>query len=146
AVKPSPAYDVETKLDAADFMDTMTEYMNQVGLEAYAFSTEGGVGQYEIDFYYTDILEMADKMPLLRLMAHQVAKDHNLMVTFMPKPFDNLWGSGAHFNMGLYSSVETNNNVFRDENKNWTKEAYAFTAGILRHADAITAISNPLVN
>src|SRR5699024_5676724 len=145
-VAPSPAYDVETKLDAANFLDTMTDYMNEIGLEAYAFSTEGGVGQYEIDFYYRDILEMSDKMSLVRLMAHQVAKEHNLMVTFMPKPYDNLWGSGAHFNMGLYSSADPSLNIFRDENKKWTREAYSFTAGVLRHAHAITAIANPLVN
>src|SRR5699024_7133690 len=65
---------------------------------------------------------------------------------FMPKPYANVWGSGAHFNMGLVSAENTEKSIFRDENKNWTKEAYAFTAGILKHAPAITAITNPIVN
>lgn len=143
--KPSPAYDVEAKLDAADFIDRMVAYMNEVGFKVFAFGVEGGEGQYEIDFYYSNILEMADRLTLFRLMARQVAKEMGLYVTFMPKPFENVWGSGAHFNMGLYST-ETNESVFRDRDKNWTKEAYSFAAGIMHHAPALAAICNPLVN
>lgn len=143
--KPSPAYDVEAKLDIADFMDRMVSYMDELGFKVFAFGVEGGEGQYEIDFYYSDILDMADRLTLFRLMAREVAKEMGLRVTFMPKPFENVWGSGAHFNMGLYS-IATKESVFRDKEKRWTKEAYAFAAGIMKHARALAAISNPLVN
>ncbi len=146
-IKPSPAYDVEATLDSARFLDRMVECMHEAGFEVYSFDAEGGEGQYELDFKYAPVLDMADKMTLFRLMARQVAKEMGLLVTFMPKPYANLWGSGAHFNMSL-SSIDTGENAFRSdgEPQGWTKEAYAFTAGVLRHAPALAAISNPLVN
>jgi glutamine synthetase len=126
--------------------------MKEIGLEAFAMGAEGGVNQFEIDFYYRDLLQMADRVTLFRLMIHQVAKQHGLAVTFMPKPFANLWGSGAHFNMGLCTLDEEEESVLRiggssvggeDE---WSKESKYFIGGLLKHARALTAITNPLVN
>lgn len=145
-VKPSPAYDVEAKLDAADFLDTALDYMGEIGLEAFGFGAEGGEGQYEIDFYHKSMLEMCDRLVLFRLMLRQVAKQHGLLVSFMPKPFSNVWGSGAHFNLGLYHGPDESRSAFRDDDRQWTPECRAFVAGILKHAPALTAIANPLVN
>jgi glutamine synthetase len=152
AVEPSPAYDVETTYDVSQFMDEVITMMKEIGLEAFAMGAEGGVNQFEIDFYYRDLLQMADRVTLFRLMIHQVAKQHGLAVTFMPKPFANLWGSGAHFNMGLCTLDEEEESVLRiggssvggeDE---WSKESKYFIGGLLKHARALTAITNPLVN
>jgi glutamine synthetase len=152
AVEPSPAYDVETSYDVSQFLDEIVTTMKEIGLEAFAMGAEGGVNQFEIDFYYRDLLEMADRLTLFRLMMHQVAKQHGLAVTFMPKPFANLWGSGAHFNMGLCTLDEEEESVLRiggssvggeDE---WSKESKYFIGGLLKHARALTAITNPLVN
>ena len=152
AVEPSPAYDVETSYDVSQFLDEVVTTMKEIGLEAFAMGAEGGVNQFEIDFYYRDLLEMADRVTLFRLMMHQVAKQHGLAVTFMPKPFANLWGSGAHFNMGLCTLDEEEESVLRiggssvggeDE---WSKESKYFIGGLLKHARALTAITNPLVN
>jgi glutamine synthetase len=85
-------------------------------------------------------------------MIHQVAKKHGLAVSFMPKPFANLWGSGAHFNMGLYSLSNPESSVLRLGDSDvrgeweWSKESRYFIGGILKHARALTAITNPLVN
>lgn len=152
AIEPSPAYDVETLFDMSDFLDEIVVMMKEIGLDAFAMGAEGGAGQFEIDFYYKDILEMADKVTLFRLMMHQVAKKHGLAVTFMPKPFANLWGSGAHFNMGLYSVDEPGKSVLRLGDSDvqgeweWAPESRHFIGGILKHARALTAITNPLVN
>ncbi|MFA5710942.1 glutamine synthetase family protein [Mycolicibacterium sp.] len=151
-IEPSPAYDVETSYDVADFLDDVVSTMEQIGLKAFALGAEGGVGQFEIDFYYKDLLEMADRVTLFRLMVHQVAKRHGLAVTFMPKPFANLWGSGAHFNLGLYSVDGSGESVLRLGNpaipgeEEWSKESKYFVGGLLKHARALTAITNPLVN
>ena len=152
AIKPSPAYDVETLFDTSDFLDEAVQMMKGIGLDAFAMGAEGGAGQFEIDFYYKDILQMADKVTLFKLMLHQVAKQHGLAVSFMPKPFANLWGSGAHFNMGLYSIAEPGKSILRLGDTDlqgeweWTKESRFFIGGILKHARALTAITNPLVN
>jgi len=88
----------------------------------------------------------ADRVTLLRLMAKQIAKQVGLMVTFMPKPYTEAWGSGAHFNMSL-TDVESGQNLFRDpedrRGRGWSKTAYGFTAGIMRHAPALAAICTP---
>lgn len=152
ALDPSPAYDVETLYDVSNFLDDVVTQMKEIGLDAFAMGAEGGVGQFEIDFYYKDLLEMADRMTLFKLLIHQVAKAHGLAVSFMPKPFADLWGSGAHFNMGLYSRTEPGHSVLRQGDSNvhgeedWTKESRFFAGGIMQHARALTAITNPLVN
>jgi glutamine synthetase len=88
-------------------------------------------------------------MALLRLMAKQIAKQVGLMVTFMPKPYTEAWGSGAHFNMSL-TDVESGQNLFRDPDdhrgRGWSKTAYGFVAGIMRHAPALAAVCTPTVN
>jgi glutamine synthetase len=152
AIEPSPAYDVETLYDMSAFLDDVVTNMKEIGLDAFAMGAEGGVGQFEIDFYYKGLLEMADRVTLFKLLVHQVAKSHGLAVSFMPKPFANLWGSGAHFNMGLYSTAEPDRSILRPGDSDvhgeseWSKESTFFVGGILKHARALTAITNPLVN
>lgn len=152
AIEPSPAYDVETLYDVSEFLDEVVATMKQIGLVAFAIGAEGGINQFEIDFFYKDLLVMADRVTLFRLMIHQVAKKYGLAVSFMPKPFATLWGSGAHFNMGLYSLAEAERSILRIGDSDihgeseWSKESKYFAGGILNHARALTAITNPLVN
>lgn len=146
-IKPSPAYDVETTLDSMAFLDKMSGYMEELGFGLYSFDAEGGEGQYEFDFGHAPVLESADRMTLFRLMARQAAKECGLLATFMPKPFADLWGSGAHFNMSL-EDLTTGENVFRDANDKtqWTKETFHFIGGVLAHAKSLTALANPTTN
>jgi glutamine synthetase len=92
---------------------------------------------------------MADMMTFFRLMVRQVAKNLGLVATFMPKPYTSAWGSGAHFNMSL-CDVDSGANLFRDADdergRGWSKTAYGFVAGIMRHARAIAAVATPTVN
>ena len=76
-----------------------------------------------------------------------MAEARGLLATFMPKPFTNLTGNGAHFHMSLWDEANQTN-LFLDENdKNGLSQlAYYFTGGILKHAKAVTAVTNPLVN
>ena len=147
AIRPTPGYDVESTLDAMPFLDPMVRAMNQTGFGVFSFDHEGGDAQFEFDFNYAPALEMADKITFFRLMAKQIAKEAGLAVTFMPKPYSAAWGSGHHFNMSL-EDVETGRNLFRDLEgpRGWSKTAYSFIAGILRHAGAIAAIATPTVN
>lgn len=148
-LRPTPAYDVESTLDSVSFLDPMVKAMQETGFGVFSFDHEGGDGQVEFDFDFATALEMADRMTLFRLMAKQIAKQAGLIATFMPKPYSNSWGSGAHFNMSL-ADVNTKENIFRDEGdprgKGWSKEAYSFVAGILRHTPALAAICAPTVN
>jgi glutamine synthetase len=146
-IKPSPAYDVETTLDSMPFLDRVSTYMEELGFGLYSFDAEGGEGQYEFDFGHAPVVESADRMTLFRLMVRQAAKECGLLATFMPKPFADLWGSGAHFNMSL-EDAKTGDNIFRDatDSTQWTKETYHFIGGVLAHASALSALANPTTN
>ena len=70
-----------------------------------------------------------------------------MLATFMPKPFANLTGSGAHYHMSLWD-LENKNNLFVDESdaSGLSQEAYWFMGGILKHARGLSAIAAPIVN
>ena len=148
-LRPTQAYDAESAMDALPFLDPMAKYMAETGFGLFSFDTEGGDAQYEFDFDYAEALEMADRLAFFRLMVKQVAKQAGLTATFMPKPYTGAWGSGHHFNMSL-EDLTTGANLFRDvddaRGKGWSKAAYSFVAGIIRHAPAIAAVGNPTVN
>ncbi|NIH88284.1 glutamine synthetase family protein [Amycolatopsis granulosa] len=145
-IRPSPAYDVQSTLDSLPFLDRMCDYLTELGFGVFSFDAEGGDGQYEFDFAHAPVLESADRITLFRLAARQAARECGLYATFMPKPYSDLWGSGAHFNMSLED--RTGVNMFRDETgrQGWSKEAYQFVAGVLHHAPALTALANPTTN
>ncbi len=148
-LRPTQAYDAESVMDALPFLDPMARYMTETGFGLFSFDAEGGDAQYEFDFDYAPVLAMADKISFFRLMVKQVAKEAGLIATFMPKPYTDAWGSGHHFNLSLEDG-ETGANLFRDADdargRGWSKMAYSFVAGILRHARAIAAVATPTVN
>jgi glutamine synthetase len=67
--EPTRGYDLETTVLADGFLEPMVDYINELGWDVYSFDHEGGTGQYEFDFGYTDALQMADRMLIFRLMA-----------------------------------------------------------------------------
>lgn len=148
-IKPTPAYDVEATLDSMPFLTLMVSCMEETGFELFSFDSEGGDGQYEFDFQFREALAMCDQISLFRLMVRQVAKQVGLSATFMPKPYSESWGSGAHFNMSL-ADLKTGENAFRTgsatDSPTWTTTAKQFAAGVLRHARAIAAVATPTVN
>jgi glutamine synthetase len=149
ALRPTPAYDTVSTLDAIGFLDRMADCMNELNFGLFSFDHEGGDGQFEFDFAYDEALRMADKISLFRIMAHEVAQEFGLLATFMPKPYTGSWGSGHHANMSL-ADVSTGENLFRqtgpDGQAGWSELTYAFVAGILKHARAIAAVATPTVN
>jgi glutamine synthetase len=145
--QPTRGYDLEATVLADGFLGPMVGYLNELGWDVYSFDHEGGDGQYEFDFGYTDALTMADRMVLFRLMAKHVARTLGCVASFMPKPDQKSFGSGAHFNMSL-ADAATGVNAFADpgEEHGFSEIAYHFTAGVLEHADALTAVLAPTVN
>ncbi|MDQ1448570.1 MAG: glutamine synthetase [Actinomycetota bacterium] len=148
-LRPTQAYDVEAELDAMAFLEPMSRYLTETGFGLFSFDSEGGDGQYEFDFTYAPALEMADRLSFFRLMVKQTAKQAGLVASFMPKPYTTAWGSGHHFNMSI-ADVASGANLFRDADdergRGWSKLAYSFIAGIVRHAAAIAAVATPTVN
>jgi len=153
---PTRGYDLETTILADPFLEPMVEYINELGWDVYSFDHEGGDGQYEFDFGYTDALRMADRMLIFRLMAKHVARTLGCFASFMPKPFTESFGSGAHLNVSL-ADIGTGRNLFDSglagepesaaaREKVYSPVAYQFTAGVLAHGAALMAVLSPTVN
>ncbi len=120
-------------------------------LEAMGFEVEAGhhevaPGQHEIDFKYADAVACADNVTTFRFVVKKVALDHNLHATFMPKPIFGVNGSGMHCHQSLLD--KKGNNAFYEPKGEWqlSKTALGYIGGILDHAVAFSAVTNPLVN
>lgn len=119
--------------------------LEEMGFEIEASHHEVAEGQHEIDFKYADALTAADNISTFRMAVKTIAQSRGLHATFMPKPVFGINGSGMHINMSLFKDGK---NIFFDPNgeKQLSKEAHSFIAGILTHVRGMTAITNPLVN
>ena len=146
-----PCYDARGFLHQFSWLDKMASSINALGWDLYSFDHEDANGQYEFDFMYADALTTCDRFTFLRLMAKEYARQENLLATFMPKPFANKTGNGAHFNMSLYD-IERGDNLFQcnpaddPHGLGLTKLGYQFIAGIIKHGRALCAVFAPTVN
>ncbi len=142
-------YTVPALLDNFGWLPELVESMNDLGWDVYSFDHEDAQGQFEIDFAYADGLTMADRVVFFRLMAGEIARKHGLFASFMPKPFADRTGSGAHYNMSLADPVSGRNLFAADADPRGaglSEIGYHFAAGIVRHAAAICAVIAPTVN
>lgn len=119
--------------------------LEEMGFTVETSHHEMAPGQHEIDFRYERALRAADNMTTFRLAVKTIARRNGLHATFMPKPLTGKNGSGMHINMSLNRD---GGNAFYDPNgpHGLSGEALSFIAGILAHIDALTAVTNPLVN
>jgi glutamine synthetase len=144
-------YDVKRFLDRFPWLDKMATAINALGWDLYSFDHEDANSQFEFDFKYSDALTMCDRYTFFRLMAKHYAEEEELLATFMPKPFADKTGSGAHFNMSL-ASAEDGRNLFAcapgedPRGLGLSTLGYQFIAGILRHGPALCAAFAPTVN
>jgi len=144
-------YDIRGFMDQYTFLDKVATTVNDLGWDMYSLDHEDANGQYEFDFQYSDALTMCDRFIFFRYMAKEYAKQEGLLATFMPKPFSDKTGTGAHFNMSLFD-FESKDNVFvcdpKDDPKGLglTEIGYQFIAGVIKHGRALCAVFAPTVN
>jgi glutamine synthetase len=133
-------------LDAAtDYRRETVLALEGMGIGVEYSHHEVAPSQHEIDMRYTDALSMADNVMTYRLIVKQIALQHGVYATFMPKPIFGECGSGMHVHQSLFTGDQ---NAFYDENDAFhlSKTAKSFIAGLLRHAREITAVTNQWVN
>lgn len=117
-----------------------------LGFEVEAAHHEVAPGQHEIDFKYGDALSTADSLCTFRFVVRKIAKDHGLHATFMPKPIHGINGSGMHCHQSLFKGDEP---AFFDKDgahEGISELMLQYMAGVLKHARALCAVTNPLVN
>jgi len=138
-------YDAEYSIESMGFLGDMIDILNELGWDVKDVVAEGAYSQFELDFTYTNVLEMADRLVFLRVLLKQIAKNHGMFITFMPKPTIGDWRSGAHINFSL-TGTDGGGNIFEGEVGKFSEEAYHAIGGILKHGHAITAIACSTVN
>lgn len=123
----------------------ITNKLVEMGFEIEAAHHEVAPGQHEIDFRYAPALETADNISTFKFVVKRVALEYGLLASFLPKPVAGINGSGMHVHLSLFKDGK---NAFYDEKAEYqlSNTALYFIGGLLEHADAMCAITNPLVN
>lgn len=119
--------------------------LEEMGIPVALSHHEAAPSQHEIDLRHTDALTMADSVMTYRLVVKEVARRHGAYATFMPKPRSELNGSAMHLQLSLFRAEE---NVFFEEaaEHHLSKTAHHFMAGLLRHASALSLLTNQWAN
>ncbi|MFD2130241.1 glutamine synthetase family protein [Pseudogracilibacillus auburnensis] len=127
-----------------DFVFTLEE----MGVTTEQISSEYGPGQLEINLKYTNALKATDDQVTFAHTFKQIARDHDMIGTLMPKPFSHLAGSGLHTHISLFN--EHGENLFKEitdqKGLDMSEEAYYFIGGLLKHGKSLIAIGAPSYN
>jgi glutamine synthetase len=143
-VAEKPCYDQQALMRRFDVISAICDGMLGLGWGAYQNDHEDGNGQFEMNWHYADAMTTADRHSFFKFMVKSEAERHGYRATFMPKPFRELTGNGCHVHVSLWSG-ETN--AFAGDDADGLSEtARHFLGGLLAHAPALAAITNPTVN
>ena len=101
-----------------------------------------------MNFTYADAMRTADNFTFVKMAASEIARSHGMIATFMPKPFATRTGTGSHFHLSVGNEATKNLFSRADDPRGLglSDMAYAFAAGLLAHAPALTAVCAPTVN
>ncbi len=141
-----PCYDQQALMRRYDVIAEICDAMVALGWKPYQNDHEDANGQFEMNWQYDSALRTADKHTFFKYMVKSIAEKHGLRATFMPKPFSNLTGNGCHVHASLWDKA--GNNAFADAKGELglSRAAYAFIGGVMHSAQAMCAITNPVVN
>lgn len=142
-------YQAEQLLDElAEVMTLFHRQLKALKIPVRTLESEWGPGQCEITLEPLEAMEAADAMVLLRSALKQVARRHGYLVTFMSKPaLPNIYSSGWHLHQSL-RSLKGGDNAFATRQRGAVISATGkqYIAGLIEHAAALCAFSNPTIN
>ena len=150
-----PCYDQQAVMRRYDVVREICDYMLDMGWGAYQNDHEDANGQFEMNWAFDDALKTADKHSFFKFMTKSVAEKHGFRATFMPKPIEGLTGNGCHAHISVWDApgADAKTNIFAtDKGTGPTAElglsemGKHFLGGIMKHASALAAITNPTVN
>ncbi|MCS7047226.1 MAG: type I glutamate--ammonia ligase, partial [Gemmataceae bacterium] len=144
-----PCYDFKGLAAAAGYLRDMNDALRALGWGVYQADHEDANAQFEINYKYADALTTADRFIFFKMLAGEVARKHGAIATFMPKPFSDRTGSGAHMHYHLADATTGRNLFLADPNEfplGLSETARHFLGGVLTHARALCAVTSPTVN
>ncbi len=151
-----PCYDQQAVMRRYDVVREICDYMLELGWGPYQNDHEDANGQFEMNWDFDDALKTADKHSFFKFMVKSVAEKHGFRATFMPKPIEGLTGNGCHAHISVWDAPgsEAKTNVFAGDGDGegqtgevgLSERGKHFLGGIMKHASALAAITNPTVN
>jgi glutamine synthetase len=138
-------YDQQALMRRYDVITEISDAMEELGWNPYQSDHEDANGQFEMNWEFDETLKTADRHAFFKYMVKSLAEKHGMRATFMPKPFLALTGSGCHAHVSLWRGDD---NAFEDKDGELgvSDIGYRFLGGLMEHADAICALTNPTVN
>jgi glutamine synthetase len=146
-VQAKPCYDQIALMRNYGVIGQICNAMEAMGWKPYQNDHEDGNGQFEMNWLYSDALTTADRHVLFKIMVRTVAEKNELRATFMPKPFREFTGNGCHVHVSMWDKGGKRN-LFESasDEMGLSELAYHFMGGVLHHAKALSALTNPTVN
>jgi glutamine synthetase len=146
-----PCYDQLALMRRFGLIGPLLTAMEQLGWGPYQADHEDANGQFEINWTFADALTTADRHAFFKVMVKAMAEQQGLRASFMAKPFAALTGNGCHTHLSLWGAAGTahaGRNLFHDPagELGLSPLAYHFLGGLIAHAPALCAITNPTVN
>ena len=136
---PVPPIDSEQ-----DMRGEMLSIMGEIGLEPEKHHHEVAPAQHELGLKFSTLTVMADRMQLYKYVIHQVAASYGKTATFMPKPMFKDNGSGMHVHQSIWKGGKP---LFAgDKYADLSDMCLYYIGGIIKHAKALNAITNPSTN
>jgi len=130
--------------DAQDIRSEMLSTMKSIGMKIDKHHHEVATCQHELGLVFGSLTEQADNIQKYKYVIQNVAHAYGKTVTFMPKPMAGDNGSGMHVNMSIWKDGKP---LFAgDKYADLSQEALYFIGGILKHAKALNALTNPSTN
>ena len=131
--------------DAAhDIRSEMLSTMRRVGMKVDKHHHEVASCQHELGLIFDSLTRQADELQKYKYIIHNVANAYGKSATFMPKPVAGDNGTGMHVNMSIWKDGKP---LFAgDKYADLSDDALFFIGGILKHAPALNAITNPSTN
>lgn len=142
-----PCYDQSALMRRYEVITEICDAMIELQWGPYQNDHEDANGQFEMNWDYDDCLKTADRHVFFKYMVRQIAENHNLRATFMPKPFSHLTGNGCHAHVSVWNEAGDKNLFASNRDAmGLSKMAYQFLGGIMHNVEQLSSIFNPTVN
>ena len=130
--------------DGQDIRSEMLSTMKRIGMKVDKHHHEVASCQHELGLIFSSLTDQADQLQKYKYVIHNVAHAYGKTATFMPKPIAGDNGTGMHVNMSIWKDGAP---IFAgDKYADLSDEALYFIGGILKHAKALNAFTNPATN
>jgi glutamine synthetase len=143
---PGNVYVSGLRGDPENVLLATLRHLGEYGIEVVAANHEFSSGQFEINLWHSEALDAADRAHRFKAAVKELARSLGKLATFMPKPFNDEGGSGFHIHFSTWS--DDDRPLFGDpaDEHGLSKTAKHAIGGILAHAPALAAVSNPTIN